>query len=667
MQPTRPCTFQEDSPLVSVEPQSTSILIVEHVPAELLDVEATLSPLGYRLVKASSGRAVRELLPRMEWRCIVADVQAPDLDVLATLLPHTPLLLLTPTPRDEAALLRGLSFGGVEYLLKPFAPDVLRARVAALVERFQRVRAREALFHERESEALWRSAREQLYAVLQEAPALINLFHGPEHVLEFVNTAAEKITPGVKAFLGQPARLALPHLEGQGFFELLDHVLQTGAPAVVLEPSLWLPLEGGGAETRSFHLVYQPLHGLDGHVEGVAFVAIEVTELVRARQRAEALADDLRRSEERFRTFAEATSIILWSADHTGNIVEDSPSWRGFTGQAYAQWRGDGWLDAIHPEDRARAADVWHRAYASRTLYAVEYRLARKEGGYSHVLMRGVPLFYPDGSLREWAGTIADITERKQASEERERILGELAGAVRARDEFLSVASHELKTPLTPLNLKLQLLARAVGAGGVTAERLLGDIEVLCRQVKRLADLVNDLLDVSRLSAGRLVLDLEQVDLSAVVREVASQFEPQAAKAGCRLEFQMEERVVGHWDRLRLEQVVVNLLSNAIKYGAGSPVHVRVEADGERARLLVRDEGIGIEPEHLERIFGKFERAVSERHYGGLGLGLYITRQVVEVLGGTVSAESRPEQGASFRVELPLRGPAEAQQPRRET
>jgi PAS domain S-box-containing protein len=631
---------------------------VEHVPADLRDVEAALSPLGYRLVKGSSGDEVRELLSRTEWSCIVADVQAPGLEVLATLLPHVPLLLLSPTARDEAALLRGLSFGGVEYVLKPFAPDALRARVAALMERFQNACSREERFHAHEAEVLWKSAREQLYSVLQEAPALISIYSGPEHVLEFVNTAAERASLGARAVLGRPARQALPELEGQGYFELLDRVYQTGEPGVIPESTLWLLAERARAEIRSFHLVFQPLRGLDGRVEGVACIAFEVTELVRARQRAEALADDLRRSEERFRTFAEATSIILWSADHAGNIVEDSPSWREFTGQTYEQWRGYGWLDAIHPEDRDRTALTWQRAYSSRTLYEVEYRLGRKEGGYSHVLARGVPLFYPDGSLREWSGTVADITERKLASEERERLLGELAGAVRARDEFLSVASHELKTPLTPLNLKLQVLARAAGTKSVTPERLLADIEVMRRQVKRLADLVNDLLDVSRISTGRLVLNLEQVDLSAVVREVAAQFEPQAVKAGCRLELQVEERVVGHWDRLRLEQVVVNLLSNAIKYGAGGPVQVRVETDDERARLLVRDEGIGIEPEHLERIFGKFERAVSERHYGGLGLGLYITKQVVEVMGGTVSAESRPGQGASFHVELPLRGPA---------
>jgi len=166
---------------------------------------------------------------------------------------------------------------------------------------------------------------------------------------------------------------------------------------------------------------------------------------------------------------------------------------------------------------------------------------------------------------------------------------------------------------------------------------------------------VDALLDVSRLTQGRLALTWEELDLTEVVREVAERFAQQAAKAGCELKVVAEERVVGRWDRLRLEQVVTNLLSNALKYGAGRPVHVEVEGESERAVLAVRDEGIGIEPEHLERIFGKFERAVSGRHYGGLGLGLYITRQIVQALEGTIEVESEPGHGATFRVVLPRR------------
>ncbi|MFL5350355.1 MAG: ATP-binding protein [Hyalangium sp.] len=232
--------------------------------------------------------------------------------------------------------------------------------------------------------------------------------------------------------------------------------------------------------------------------------------------------------------------------------------------------------------------------------------------------------------------------------------------AVRLRDEFLAVASHELKTPLTPLNLRLQSLRRELERNGpsVDAARLKEHVTVLQRQCKRLSTLAESLLDVSRLEAGQLVLDLEYVDLSALAREVASRFVGQSLRTSTPLEVRAVEPVVGHWDRIRLEQVVSSLLSNALKYSTGHPVHILVERVSSGARLIVRDEGMGISPEHLPRIFDRFERAVSAEHFGGLGLGLYLTRHLVEALGGTIRASSEPGRGATFEVDLPLASPA---------
>ncbi|MCY1014631.1 sensor histidine kinase [Pyxidicoccus sp. MSG2] len=245
------------------------------------------------------------------------------------------------------------------------------------------------------------------------------------------------------------------------------------------------------------------------------------------------------------------------------------------------------------------------------------------------------------------------------------RLYAQAQRAIRLRDEFLSVASHELKTPLTPLALKLQGMKRSlpVESLGDAAERMRGDLELAQRQVRRLAELVDGLLDVSRIRAGRLQLELESVDLSALVRELVARYEPQAQRAWSRIFLEADPSILGRWDRSRLEQVVSNLLSNALKYGAGKPVHVQVAASEKTARLVVRDEGIGIEPQSLHRIFQRFERAVSERHYGGLGLGLYITRQIVEAHGGCVGAESAPGQGATFTVTLPLEGPSDVAGP----
>lgn len=263
-------------------------------------------------------------------------------------------------------------------------------------------------------------------------------------------------------------------------------------------------------------------------------------------------------------------------------------------------------------------------------------------------------LWRQQAALREREREVLESRSLK-AEAEREQLVVELREAVRLRDEFLSVASHELKTPLTPLALRLQLLHQKLGRNEPSeVERLRTHVEAAQGQLRRLTALVDSLLDVTRISGGRLTLRREEgVNLAAVVREVLSGFEAQAARASCPLDLEAPARVVGQWDVLRLEQVVTNLLSNALKFGAGGTIHLRVEQEGAWARLSVRDEGIGMSEDVLARLFGRFERGVSERHYGGLGLGLFITQQVVRALGGHIHVRSAPGLGSTFTVDLP--------------
>nr|BDT38128.1 CHASE domain-containing protein [Myxococcus sp. MH1] len=264
-------------------------------------------------------------------------------------------------------------------------------------------------------------------------------------------------------------------------------------------------------------------------------------------------------------------------------------------------------------------------------------------------------------SLLLFLVTRAQVNARalaEQASAEHRRLADEAQAAVRVRDEFLSVAAHELRTPLTSLKLQLQLLFRQLRQPGpLDAERLERGVETCERQTTRLTKLVDSLLDVARLSSGRMELQLEDVELGELVRELARRFEAEAQAAGVRLEVDAPEPMTGRWDRLRLEQVLTNLMSNALKYGHGAPVDVRVRGDAELARVEVQDRGIGIAPEDAARVFDRFERAVSSRHYGGLGLGLFITRQLVEAHGGRILLESRPGEGSTFIVHLPRAGP----------
>ena len=259
-------------------------------------------------------------------------------------------------------------------------------------------------------------------------------------------------------------------------------------------------------------------------------------------------------------------------------------------------------------------------------------------------------------AISERQGAIEDLEGGRAALGEVNR---ELAQAVRARDSFISMASHELRTPLNALRLQLAVLRRHPR---VEEPEPRGEwSQLLERQVFRLTRLVNSLLDVSRIAAGRLALEPEDdVDLAAVVREVAEQFDGELRRACCPLSLRAESSVLGRWDELRLDGVVANLLSNGIKYGAGKPIEIVVEGDGDTARLLVRDHGIGIAPEDQARIFERFERGVSGQHVGGLGLGLWIARTFVEALGGRIRVESRLGEGSTFTVELPMRGPTPA-------
>ena len=231
--------------------------------------------------------------------------------------------------------------------------------------------------------------------------------------------------------------------------------------------------------------------------------------------------------------------------------------------------------------------------------------------------------------------------------------------ATAQRDEFISMAGHELRTPLTSLKLQLQMgrrnLERADGSGLSPEDmsRLLGSAN---RQVDRLSRLVEDMLDIGRIQAGRLSVERAAADLVAIVAEVIERFKPQFAARATPLTFTpAQPTLAGQWDVHRLEQVVSNLLSNALRYAAGTAVDVQVRVEGDEAVVLVKDEGPGVAPEDQERIFERFERGIAPSDVGGLGLGLYITRKIVEAHGGRVDVVSGPGKGAAFRVALPHR------------
>jgi signal transduction histidine kinase len=256
--------------------------------------------------------------------------------------------------------------------------------------------------------------------------------------------------------------------------------------------------------------------------------------------------------------------------------------------------------------------------------------------------------------LQDLADRAAFAIENARLADRLRASTAEAQQAVRVRDEFVAVAGHELRTPLTALQLQLESLLRRAQKGA-EPDRLVERLTKAQAHVGRLDHLIAGLLDVSRITAGRLELHLEELELGALVAEVVDRFGEQLRSARCELiTLEAGAPVTGRWDRARLDQVLTNLLGNAIKYGAGAPVRVEVRRVQDRATVAVHDAGIGISPDDLARVFGRFERAVSDRNYGGLGLGLWISRQIVEAHRGRIRVESELGAGSTFTVELPL-------------
>ncbi len=262
------------------------------------------------------------------------------------------------------------------------------------------------------------------------------------------------------------------------------------------------------------------------------------------------------------------------------------------------------------------------------------------------------------GVQQIFAGLLMLHEDLQYAQQRQTALLEELRDAVRARDEFLSIASHELRTPITTLTLQVDGLSRMLHDQLPIAvpDKMSRRLDVTRRQVDRLAALVSTLIDVSRITSGKVQLTRQLADLVEVIRVVAERFGEDALRSGSSLRFERPGPIWGNFDVSRIDQVLTNLVANAIRYGRGRPIAVGAASAGQTARFWVQDQGIGIAPEHQARIFQRYERAAPATNYAGLGLGLWISRQLVEAMGGTIGVRSEANAGSTFTVEIPRSG-----------
>jgi PAS domain S-box-containing protein len=370
--------------------------------------------------------------------------------------------------------------------------------------------------------------------------------------------------------------------------------------------------------------------------------------------------EQLRESEERLRLLiGSIKDYAIFMLDPTGRVVTWNPGAESIKGYRAEEIIGHPISRFYTPEDLAKnlPQKLLRQAETEGRVENEGWRV-RKDGTrfWADVVISAVR--DSSGTLRGFAKVTRDLTERRKM-EEGLMQLAQAREALRLRDEFLSIASHELKTPITTLQLQLQSVRERIEA---LDQRVVSKVDRAARSSEQLAQLVESLLDVSRIATGRFELKLERFDLAESVHEVIERFQDAAKQAGCELSSRIEGSLLGSWDRLRIEQVLTNLLANAIKYAAGTSIVVSLAQERETAILEVRDRGPGVPETALPRIFDRFERAASIQHYGGLGLGLYVVHEIVRAHNGMVSAHNLPEGGACFCVRLPLTLSAKAQE-----
>ncbi|HET9015565.1 MAG TPA: ATP-binding protein [Thermomicrobiaceae bacterium] len=710
------------SGLTDLSPTGARILLVDD-NADMREYVSRLLGARHRVATAPDGVAALAAALEDPPDLVLTDVMMPRLDGFGLVRAlrgdartrEVPIIVLSARAGEDAPLL-GLEAGADDYLTKPFSARELLAHVEAhlALSRLRRETAEleRALRHAAETE------QARMREWLMQAPAAIAILHGPAH--EYVSANARYAgMVGDRDVLGKPIREALPELAGQGIFELLDRVFQTGEPHIGRETFVRLREPGSGdLRDTYFDFVYQPIRAADGPVEGIFVHAIDVTDPVLARrqlerevaerQRAQALLTGQRVVLELIARGAPLTealealtrvieaessdmlcSVLLLDDDGVhlrhgaAPRLPDAYS-RAIDGVAIgpsvgscgtAAWRGEPvvvrdiatdplWSDF---RDLALAHDL-------RACWSTPIR------GYQRDVLGTIAVYYrtprlPEPRERRLVDTLSYLAgiaiERRRAEVEltltldRERAARtEAEAAVRARDEFLSIAAHELRTPVAAVKGTAEVTLRAQRRGLLDVARTEKALRTIKQTADRLAALTDDLLDVSRLQGGQLALRPQPTDLQAVIRRVTERY-ADLIETSHVLELELlSTSVTTDADPGRLEQVFDNLFGNALKYSpAGGVIEITLATEPGGVVVGVRDTGIGL-PEGMEqRIFEPFGRAPNAASQGipGMGLGLYISRRIVELHGGRLWAESDGEgRGTTMWVWLPWSASAAA-------
>jgi PAS domain S-box-containing protein len=692
-----------------MELEPVNILVVDDRPENVLALKAVLNNPDYHVVTASNGAEALKRILKYEFAVVLLDVLMPAMDGFETARliferdasRDVPIIFLTAANSDVGSMRAGYEVGAVDYLIKPIEPEIVRAKVAVFVDLFRKTKQ-----IQRQELALREAERVQSQRTLSEREA--------EYEATF-----EKAAVGIAhvSTQGRCLRINQKFCDIVGFsktesleltLETISHPDDVATQAEGLKRLLEGTLQSFRGEQRFLHKTGRILRidltvSLLRDAGGAPLKFITIVED----------ATERKRGEEGQQVLAETSKLLLNSIDFSptfGRVAQcvvpvladfcviellgrdtGSPSelavahadaglatrLRELMGRTPVKgWRGT-WAIAnqqaeLIPEITPVLLASWA---ASPTDLAQLEDLDLVSGIIVPLKVRGKLL----GSIAFLSATLGrrytfadvaiaeDLAQRVSLAVENARLYKDAQDAIAARDEFLSIASHELRTPLTPLQIQLQRMLGVRGKPGIEEmprDQVRNIVQRSAVQVNRLAALIDSLLDVSRITAGRLSLQLEEVNLGELATEVTSRFSDEAAAANSPISLETSGPVIARCDPLRVEQVLANLVANAIKYGDGKPITIRVSAEADNGLVTVTDRGIGIPPEQQPAIFDRFERGAAARNYAGLGLGLYIARQIIDAHHGSIHVQSTPGAGSMFTVRIPLASAQTAARPK---
>ena len=475
--------------------------------------------------------------------------------------------------------------------------------------------------------------RQLLHNFFMQAPAIFCILKGPEHVFELANEGYQRFV-GKKELIGKTIREALPELKDQEFFELLDNVFKTGEPFIGTEVPVNIDRHRNGKPEQAYvNFIYQAFKNIQGNPEGILVFAYEVTDQVLSRKKTE-------ENEALFHTLANSISQLAWMANADGWIYWYNQRWYDYTGTTLEDMQGWGWQKIHHPDHIEKVLSDVKKLWQTDKPFEMTFPLKSKDGVYRWFLTRVYPVKNSEGKVIQWIGTNTDIDDQKKALEQ--------------RDEFISIASHELKTPVTSLKGFTQILQmKFEKEENEQAIDLLGRMD---KQVDKLTKLIVDLLDATKIENGQLQFSLEEFDFDELVIEVVE--EMKRTTITHEINVQTADIKIIHGDKNRIGQVITNFISNAIKYSPdNNQIIVSTAVKNENVTLCVEDFGIGISVEKQPKIFERFFRVTGggQETFPGLGLGLFISAEIIKRHKGTISVESTEGKGSIFCFSLPLK------------